>query len=422
MIFKYLHHQQLATYVNYNTIMRKIILLFIILSSTSSYGQLRQSQLDSTFMRLNTSYIASGLLFDKAFHFSNMRRYTGVADTLTILQGWKQMYAEIYNMYFNRTNKVSLDGLNANGAAKRKSTKSIPLLIMNYKYDILKQDAAERGLVTIQNEQIYDNTARTESPYTQSRVFAVAPFLRKADTTSYKFYIGSDFYFTNDNTSITSIQIDFGDGYGFRSVSFGQTIAINYPNITSDKIIKVRFKVGTQTLLSSSKILASTCNGNFPSFNTVYSVNASIPYNGEFGQAFAWTRFGNGNTTGTIQKPIIFVEGIDFGSDYNHSQGRSGDFGWCELWGANLDPAEGFPELRNMPDLLNALLGRGFDIVLFDFNDGADYIQKNAFSISAIFKEYTLRHPFSKSKTRNSFGSKHGRASSALCSCLYGKK
>src|SRR5688572_24456760 len=108
--------------------MRKTFFLLIFFNITLAYGQLRQSQLDSTFRNLNTSYITTGLLFDKAFHFSNMRRYTGVTDTVTSLQNWKQMYAEVYNMYFNRTGKLSIDALNANAAAKRKSTRSIPLL------------------------------------------------------------------------------------------------------------------------------------------------------------------------------------------------------------------------------------------------------------------------------------------------------
>jgi hypothetical protein len=370
--------------------MKKVLLFISCLYATVGIAQLRQSAMDSIFMNLNPTYINTGVLFDKAYHFSAMERYTGLNDTIITWQDWKQLYAELYNMYWDHSKLPSLNSLKDNLEAKR-STGVTPLLIINCAYNTLKPDADERGLITIVNEQLYDQLPRAESPYTQSRVFAVAPAVQKSDTTAYKFYIGTEFYFNNDKTELTNFQIDFGDGKGYQSVAFGQTISVNYTSrSTTDRILKLRTQEGNLLLYSSAKISGSTCNGNYPAYDVANVSIATIPYNGEYGKAYTWVKFGKGNTTGVIQKPVIFVEGIDFEKSFSYAEGRYGSFGWCQLWGADYDPGNataGYPEMRNMPTFLNALLDKGFDIVLFDFMDGAGYIQKNAFTLVKFLNE-----------------------------------
>lgn len=103
------------------------------------------------------------------------------------------------------------------------------------------------------------------------------------------------------------------------------------------------------------------------------------------GNAYTWFRpspvQGNENL---YKKPIIIVEGIDFGkyNQNNSANYRMGTFGWCDLWGGNPK----YP-LQKMPALLNNLHNEEYDIVMLDFKDGDYYIQENAYLLAALIKE-----------------------------------
>ncbi len=93
-------------------------------------------------------------------------------------------------------------------------------------------------------------------------------------------------------------------------------------------------------------------------------------YNGELYCANAYTLW---SEDGILDKPFIFVEGIDFLQE--HSLLKNGGFGWFQF-SSGLDPEYAF--VKDMPILLNALREEGYDLVLVDFYDGATFIQANA--------------------------------------------
>jgi hypothetical protein len=378
--------------------MKKIVcIIMFALVSVNAPAQLAQSSFDSMFMFLDTAYMQNKMLYDKCNHFANMDKYNGGNDTLGSIGTWNQLYVETHNMWMNRANKPNLLAINTSCKNYRTATKCIPLMVMNYNYQQIKPNAIGDGLLTVRNQQVFDSFPRAASPYEQKKVFYIAPALKNLDTTNYTFYIGQGFYFTNDTNTVTAIEIDFADGQGSRQVTWGQNINITYPNTSAAKIIKCRLTIGGNVFISFSKIApASTCNGNFPAYDGVQIITGQIPYNGEYADSYCWYKLANNNTTGQIQKPAIFVEGIDFGDSYNYAEGRNGGFGWCQFWGADIDPDLGYPELAGMPVFLNTLLAKGYDVVLFDFEDGADYIQKNAFSLVQYIKQLYTNPPLTR--------------------------
>ena len=85
---------------------------------------------------------------------------------------------------------------------------------------------------------------------------------------------------------------------------------------------------------------------------------------------------------GVFDRPFIFVEGIDFGTEI--SVYRNGSFGWAEF---TCGASENYPFLAQMPDLLDALRDEGYDILLLDFEDGADHIAKNAALLKSLLEK-----------------------------------
>lgn len=109
------------------------------------------------------------------------------------------------------------------------------------------------------------------------------------------------------------------------------------------------------------------------------------------GAANVYIKYGEGRSE--LRKPIIFVEGIDFDSDFVVDENlddvvRYGQNGWENVIQGVVESkpvklSDGTYEeglFRNYPRLIEQLSEDGmesFDIVLVDFHDGADYIQKN---------------------------------------------
>lgn len=104
--------------------------------------------------------------------------------------------------------------------------------------------------------------------------------------------------------------------------------------------------------------------------------------------AMAHIRFADNNTSGKIKKPFIFVEGVDFGTEIvkdpqTNVTIRTGDFGWdIFVQGISEKEQDAVPDswqdiMSNSPAFISDMIRDGFDVILVDFDDGADYIQKN---------------------------------------------
>ena len=136
--------------------------------------------------------------------------------------------------------------------------------------------------------------------------------------------------------------------------------------------------------------------------DAVLGLRASHTWGGfPVASALGWVKWGDGNTTGKFRKPLIFVEGIDFGcadiercSIYTPNQTglitsqilaeaakygsyRNGTAGWNEMVAYNDD----FPAVEKLPQLRAQLTALGYDLIYLDFSDGATYIQSNAMTL-----------------------------------------
>ena len=112
------------------------------------------------------------------------------------------------------------------------------------------------------------------------------------------------------------------------------------------------------------------------------------------GKAHAYIKYGG--TKGLLDKPLIFVDGIDFskeehtdesitvnGTDYQSKTIRHGSTGWDILLTgreeSTIDVTTGQVETFGAyPVEFQKLLNEGYDIIMLDFADGSTYMQKNA--------------------------------------------
>ncbi len=116
------------------------------------------------------------------------------------------------------------------------------------------------------------------------------------------------------------------------------------------------------------------------------------------GGAQAYIKYGEGHSQ--LVKPLIFVDGLDFGSSEKvvvdpalAGDGiiRYGRNGWDALvrgsYEGYLDFTNGdVSEFALYPAQFDDLLAAGFDIVFLDFQNGSDYIQKNGYLLMELLR------------------------------------
>ena len=117
-------------------------------------------------------------------------------------------------------------------------------------------------------------------------------------------------------------------------------------------------------------------------------VTASIPFEGQYGSGRGYVYLAD--SLSALSNPVIAVEGFDLDNSWD----------WDELYSH-----------LNQEELLETLRSEGYDIVLLDFTDATDYIQRNSFVVAELiqqvqsmtqqlevlaqqFRLYHLRQPF----------------------------
>ncbi len=371
--------------------MKTRMMFFLILSVCMTSKLLNAQKNDSIFMQLNKRPITTGILYNTTYNYSNIDSYDGISDSICTFNNWKQIYYEINNsMLYKMSNIPSLQRIvDLKNKISNSNNEAVPLAIMNINFNRIKSYALDSNLIGIDtNGNYYDIIGNTKSPYEEKKVIAFTAFMDKLSYNYVEFYVGKEFYFSNSSTLPLNTQIDFDDGLGYRTVSFGQTIKVNYSTL-SDKVLKLKLSFANKTYNAITILATTNCTPPYlpdippwgeadPDYK--WRIEADIPYLGAKATGNAYIKYHDDNDM-TLKKPFILVEGIDFGMD--HSPLQNGTLGFCGIFGGN-DPEYSF--LSEYPYLIEDLRQRGYDVILLDFYDGVDYIQRNAMLLVKLIK------------------------------------
>lgn len=213
-------------------------------------------KIDSIFMHLDKAKITTGYLFERInMMLSGMQYYNGYTGSIIEANQWHQMYFEL--KHFAEISPSALPSSNdVIKRAKNSNTDNIiPLGIINMDINRVKTIALDSGLLYIQNDELYENSSNSQSPYEVRKVFAISPLNNDPLHSTTTFFIDTSFYFTNDTNQISHFEIDFGDGTGYRTVNFGEQITVNYGGLDS-VIINSKAFSAADTLRSKSLAFA----------------------------------------------------------------------------------------------------------------------------------------------------------------------
>jgi len=328
----------------------------IVESSIEGDSSPYSEQMSTIMSELDKSEITTGILADKSLELVLMDDFSGVNAKAISLKKWREIYGQLYNAQIGNLKKnPQLESFPKATFNNKTGIDVVPIAIMNIDYHRFKEDALKNNLLTFSNGKFH-NVSGSSSPYILKKLFASTPLKDQLYSNQIIFKISDKLIIQNTEDQLMSIEMDFDDGNGYVNVlSSGEkerSINVNYLTI-GDKTIKTKAELKDGSTLESNSIF-SVLSLKTASYDSHFNVSGT--WNGATATGTAYVLYGCGNNN-QLRKPILVSDGFD------PSSGRH---------------FNGIYTLMNKAHLIEKLIAEGFDVIILDYNSGADYIQRNA--------------------------------------------
>lgn len=353
------------------------------------------TQINSVFVNLDNSRIPNGLLQDFAMEYTSLDAYSGsLSDSTFVHPGvLKQLYS---TLLMSRVNSNTSQGFVSysnfeNNWNNARDVNTITLSGLYFKYSKFI-DNAYPNKITISNNKLYDKYVNGvwQNPYEEKKVFAISPSIISYKGLDFKVKFPSNLWYTNNSSSVQSVKINFNDGNGYVDVNPGQQVSINY-NSSGIKTWTYKISLSTgETLLSHSKMnfedVPNHCtygtSGGGQCIETL-EITSTKTYQGSSGKATLQINYGN--VYGEIRKPLIVAEGLDLGA-ITTPEFPFGESSLVDFLRKSFNSESG-----NLIGLLNGSEDffdhdQEYDIIYINWNDGTDFIQRNAYALEEVIK------------------------------------
>jgi pimeloyl-ACP methyl ester carboxylesterase len=367
--------------------------------------------MNAIFQHVDRAPVSTGLLKDYGMEFTRVGKHNGVrsTDNYAVHTEWQALYLSLYSFIFNanaalphpgeideRAMAFSLQsntGSYVNGRAQAlPPAQTIPvhqLVALHYGYQQFRSDATSANLVYVSNNKIYDTPGRTQSPYETKEAFAIAPIHTALQGATHTFVLRPELYFTNLGKTIASFGIDFGEG--FQTYALGQAITYTYGN-EGEKTIAYRVTYTDGSVYEShSKVsvsgIVNLAAARYDQTDTAVlffpfrNFAAPQPYLGQTARARVTIEFANNGRT--IRKPLIVVEGFDPWHILTPDE-PDRNFEFLDLIQSR--ESGGLNVNVGIGNLNQILEDEDYDLIFIDFEDGTDYIQRNALLVRNVIE------------------------------------
>lgn len=393
---------------------------FLLLSATlraqnnDSIGP--QGLIDTLFSGLSRAHITTGLLADKTVSvYVPLDQYNGSSAQYISFDQILTLPPVLQNMCTGSLKIPDETQIRKSYAQHNRQHLVVPLVI-DYEYNSISDSAFVDGLIDTTGVFWTDTVINGISAFETHQLKATALNYDLLPGNDFKFMYDPNLYLTNKPLP-NSVFIDFGDGLGIRPVSRYDTLSIHYLNDGEHDITVYgqdpganelstlgKYKVTTKTLASNDDY--TDCRFMFNSNQVVFKYenrlgitgydNSGNPIMGNLNvpiymQAMISIQMGRDKANGTkhtcLKKPLIFVDGINFGYT-NHMDeffqwgNKCNELGFENIAKAiDFNPITGVSSVDarfiNGPDFIKKATDAGYDIIFFDMLYGAANIKLN---------------------------------------------
>ena len=363
-----------------------LALLCLPLSIFAQQSEQLEDKVKAACSTLDFSKITTGILYESVPTYTDFSKMNGhlVHDSLSNIKPRFLLSYGVLDKGHVGTSTMKPTAQLWNELDELQKSDTVFLALLAYRYNRFKEDAATSGLISYSNDHLYDNSTGNQTAYLTDTTFIFSAIKNESKNKTVKFYFPDSLMFSNVGINTANLQIDFGGGAGYQSLSFNHLYTINYTSYSSDSIQRIKLKYVSAT-------------GDTLVAMTMVHIDESVNFNGggsdrggsDYAQTYDALKKLDGltlyywyNTTcdaTKIRKPIILVEGFD-GLNENT---------WNLVMNDGTDPKieTGLLDLeygsdKNLSEYFHSGL---YDIFFVDFDEGGRDLRENAeFLINAI--------------------------------------
>jgi hypothetical protein len=397
--------------------MRKLLLAFLLLASycPASFAQSKSGtlpayeyppapiagsyrfRLDSLLTALNKSQVPTGILYDRVAPLARLDVFGQTAADTSRFEHFLQANQELWYASYRSVGVGSSLKVRAR-AAQQQQAGMVPLGVLHYRFNLLDTLAVENNLFSQPDGAagaLYDVAGRPQSPYLTRETLVAAALVASVPAGTVQFVLPTALLFDNTGNAVQSLTLNFNDGSAAATLlPDGAGVSKSYP-VAGEHVVQltVHFANGSSKVTFTRLFItgqATLDRGSNPDFPIIPPCNpmvdervpltASISYADYDGRTYAGfgevtTYFANCNNR-QLTKPVIMLDGIEFGGP----EQRYGK----QVYSNFLNYYE-----RGIPKRLGQeLRAEGNDVLILDFpdNNGAEYIQRNAFLLIQLIQ------------------------------------
>ena len=365
----------------------KITLLIILLFTIASF-----SQSDGNAYRLLQDKSQTKILYDRVFNLSNATQISGKTITAS---DFNQVYSEMQRADF--LNRLPEYNFLKQQATLGLANNYIPLSILITDFETIKPTALDAKKIVLNANNQYE-VKSNNNVFDLHSINIIAPITAISKTNTVNFMLTNELVFNITNKSIKTIEADFNNGQGFKTINYNQKIKVSFAQAGLQNInFKITFTNGEvihqlAKFETQNKSIAKNRAKSF-SPNVVTTISSTIPYLG-YGETSAGSTGFLGDaeyeifldtTNGILDKPIFLLDGFDPGD------------------GRDIPAIYGLMNYgTGTQNLADDIRAQGFDVIIVNFptytragtstviDGGTDYIQRNAMILVELINQINL--------------------------------
>jgi hypothetical protein len=232
---------------------RLVFMLFCLLCS--GYLRAQESEVTITgdipaelhhiYAPLDKSQVPTGFLLEQAMPFAEMKDFDGQAlhDYNRVdIDRYGMIYATMYAATVQAAQKLPEPSVYMDKIPTARKS-NVPLAFLFMDYNEIDSMAVINNLLTYNNGQLHDVANRSRHPYLTNTLFIASPLLhqfQKGDIVT--FSLSSDLLIGNRRSTITSIEVDLGNG--FRTINVGGSLTVT---LNGNGLQPIVFKITDNT-------------------------------------------------------------------------------------------------------------------------------------------------------------------------------
>ena len=369
---------------------------------------------NTVFQNLDKTKIPHNILLDYGYDFIDVTAYNGQLNTNNYLSISK--HKSLYNALVSAVTATGVNGIeqpiqeyteweNLQKQYSKEGTitnsANVILAGLFFDYSKINELALSNNKITVANNKYYDKYINGiwQNPYESKMAFAITAPVLTLNRGLVKVKLPQTLWHTNKQ--IRNISIYMGSGRPVYQNLNNEAVAyFDYQTTgTYTWTYRVEYAGGTfayahqkviiKSLEGSSNYISRNANcGNLDIVNII----ATKPYLNQLGTATLQIAYGSDDCK--IRKPLIVAEGFDTG--LLAQAGSIGDSDYENFKNSLFD--------SNSTNLKNLTINdttEDYDIIYVNWDNGTDYLQRNAYVLEAVIKYVNEQKTINGSTTQN---------------------